>query len=148
MKYKAIPAQPLPPPLDEHKFELRVTRGLVIFCVLGYLLYFAARWGGPPMWALAWIEAIKPVLGALDAASRVNTTPFPVQMVIVYCAVGFPLLTVWGHVLDFVVPGFAENHPAQDERTSALEAGRCGIRMAGNGVHLFCSALPYIPQQY
>ncbi|SFW29582.1 hypothetical protein [Nitrosovibrio sp. Nv17] len=87
---------------EERRFHRVSQRDLLIFCVLGYVLYFTARWGEPPTWALAGIETLKPVLGALGNAARVSDVPFPAQVILIYCAFGFPFLTVWAMYRVFV----------------------------------------------
>lgn len=69
--------------------------GLVAFLITGYLLYYAAQAVTPPKWAVMTINMLKPTLKALSTAARISETPFPAQVVIVYCAVGSVTLTAW-----------------------------------------------------
>ncbi|SFW20426.1 hypothetical protein [Nitrosovibrio sp. Nv17] len=80
---------------EERRFNRISIGSVVTFLGLGYLLYFTARWVEPPMWALAWIDTLKPTLGALGTAARVSDTPFPAQVVIAYCAFSFLPLMAW-----------------------------------------------------
>ena len=89
--------KPQQQPISVHERHLgRIfLAGTSAFLVLGYVLYFTARSGTPPDWALTLIDALKPTLGALNTAARVSGAPFPAQAVIVYCAFGSIVLTAW-----------------------------------------------------
>ena len=54
-----------------------------VHVILGYSLYVVALWQtAPPVWALNYIEQLKPTLGALETAARLSDRPFPAQVMI------------------------------------------------------------------
>lgn len=80
--------------------------------VLWYSLYVTA-WAqaDPPLWALDWIEQLKPTFGALDTAARLSAHPFPAQVMILYAFLSTPLLGLYWVYYCFLV-----QHTAQDMR--------------------------------
>jgi len=71
----------------------------VLFLVIGYLFYFSAYLLPTPQWGRELMIWAMPTVKGLDSAARVGairgTDPFPAQVVILYCALGSILLTVW-----------------------------------------------------
>ena len=72
---------------------------LALFLITGYVFYFAAYLLPTPQWGRDLMTWAMPTVAALDSAARVaaikGTDPFPAQVVILYCAWGSILLTVW-----------------------------------------------------
>src|ERR1043165_8577339 len=75
--------------------------------ILGYSLYFVALWQiAPPVWALNFIEELKPTLGALETAVRLSDRPFLAQVMILYAIPSSILLGMY-----FIL---GETRPARD----------------------------------
>lgn len=76
-----------------------VLRGCAVFLFVGYVLYFMAVIFQPPSWALATIKWFSPTVNALRSAETVaalrGLSPFPAQVVILYCAWGSIALSAW-----------------------------------------------------
>ena len=75
-----------------------------VHVILGYSLYMVALLQTtPPLWALDFIEQLKPTLGALQTAARLSEHPFPAQMMILYAVLSSVLLGMyWAYSLFFV----------------------------------------------
>jgi hypothetical protein len=72
--------------------------------ILGYSLYVVALLQtAPPLWALNYIEQLKPTLGALETAARLSERPFSAQVMILYAILSSILLGLyWAYYLFFV----------------------------------------------
>ncbi|MBI5317496.1 MAG: hypothetical protein HZB34_16160 [Nitrospirae bacterium] len=72
--------------------------------ILGYSLYFVAvMQTAPPLWALNFIEQLKPTLGALETAARLSERPFSAQVMILYTVLSALLLGMyWVYYMFFV----------------------------------------------
>lgn len=70
-----------------------------VFLFAGYCLYLMAVIFPAPLWALMVIEWFMPIVRSLHSAANVaalhGQSPFPAQVVILYCAWGSIVLTVW-----------------------------------------------------
>jgi len=70
-----------------------------VFLLAGYCLYLMAVIFPAPSWALMVIEWSTPTVRALHSAANVaelrGQSPFPAQVVILYCAWGSIVLTAW-----------------------------------------------------
>jgi hypothetical protein len=73
-----------------------LVRSVVVYVVLWYSLYITA-WvpTDPPLWALDWIEQLKPTFGALETAARLSEHPFPAQVMTLYAFFSTPLLGLY-----------------------------------------------------
>ena len=85
--------------------------------ILGYSLYVGALWQtAPPVWALNFIEQLKPTLGALETAARLSERPFSAQVMILYAILSSILLGMyWGYYMFFV------NHICQESYRGMCE---------------------------
>jgi hypothetical protein len=68
------------------------------------------------LWALDWIEQLKPTFGALDTAARLSDHPFPTQVMILYAFLSTPLLGLY-----WVYYCFLAYHLAQDTHRGLCE---------------------------
>ena len=67
-----------------------------VHVIMGYSLYFVAlTQAAPPVWAIDYIEQLKPILGALETATRLSNRPFPAQVMILYTVISSVLLTMY-----------------------------------------------------
>jgi hypothetical protein len=84
-----------------------VVKSVGVYIVLWYALYVTA-WApaDPPLWALNYIEQLKPIFGALETAARLNEYPFPTQVMILYAFVSSPLLGLYWAYSIFGAPHF------------------------------------------
>jgi len=82
----------------------------VAHVILGYSLYgIALMQTAPPLWAVNFIEQLKPTLGALDTAARLSEHSFPTQVMILYAVLSSLLLGMyWAYSLFFVNHIFQE----------------------------------------
>lgn len=73
--------------------------GLILFLVIGYSLFFLAYFFSTPEWGKALMAYFAPIVKRLNNAARVSALtggdPFPAQVVILYCAWGSIVLTIW-----------------------------------------------------
>jgi hypothetical protein len=74
--------------------------GSLIYLSTGYLLYFAALYvGQAPECAAGFIQAMKALVIATataeKVAERLQSNPFPAQVVITYCTISTLFLTAW-----------------------------------------------------
>ena len=73
--------------------------GLILFLVIGYSLFFLAYFFPTPQWGKALMVYFAPIVKGLNYATRVSALkgedPFPAQVVILYCAWGSIVLTIW-----------------------------------------------------
>ena len=80
-----------------------------IHVILGCSLYMVALLQTtPPLWALDFIEQLKPTLGALQTAARLSEHPFPAQMMILYAVLSSFLLGMYWVYYIFGVQHFAQ----------------------------------------
>lgn len=86
--------------------------------ILGYSLYVVALWQtAPPLWALNYIEQLKPTLGALETAARLSDHPFPAQVMILYAVLSSVLLGMyWVYYMFFVIHMYQELYRSLCER--------------------------------
>ncbi|THJ10892.1 MAG: hypothetical protein CAF43_008590 [Nitrospira sp. CG24C] len=86
--------------------------------ILGYSLYFVALWQtAPPLWALDYIEQLKPTLGALETAARLSERPFSAQVMILYTVLSSLLLGMyWVYYMFFVNHLFQEAYRGMCEK--------------------------------
>ena len=89
-----------------------------IHVILGCSLYMVALLQTtPPLWALDFIEQLKPTLGALQTAARLSEHPFPTQMMILYAVLSSVLLGMyWAYSLFFVNHVFQEAYRGMCEQ--------------------------------
>lgn len=89
-----------------------------IHVILGYSLYVVALLQtSPPLWALHYIEQLKPTLGALETAARLSDHPFPAQVMILYAILSSLLLGMyWAYSLFFVNHLFQEAYRGMCEQ--------------------------------
>jgi hypothetical protein len=89
-----------------------------IHVILGYSLYVVALLQTPPpLWALHYIEQLKPTLGALETAARLSDHPFPAQVMILYAILSSLLLGMyWAYSLFFVNHLFQEAYRGMCEQ--------------------------------
>jgi hypothetical protein len=86
----------------------RVPRPLLVsfyaHVILWYSLYAVALLQtAPPLWALDFIEQLKPTLGALETAARLSERPFSAQVMILYTVLSSLLLGMyWVYYMFFV----------------------------------------------
>lgn len=89
----------VPNPDPSHTFASQRRPLLVSFfahVVIGYSLYFVALMQAePPVWAIDYIEQLKPTLGALETAARLSDRPFPAQVMILYTVISSILLGMY-----------------------------------------------------
>ncbi|MEQ1525174.1 MAG: hypothetical protein ABL911_00295 [Gallionella sp.] len=79
-------------------------KGLIVNVVLGYSFYFIARvQQEPPLWAITFIDHLKPTMKAMNVAARLSDNPFPAQVAILYVAVSTIPLTAYFLYLTFFV---------------------------------------------
>ncbi len=72
--------------------------------ILWYSLYgVALLQTAPPVWALDFIEQLKPTLGALETAARLSERPFPAQVMILYAIPSTLLLGMYWASYMFLV---------------------------------------------
>lgn len=90
--------------VDKQTYQARNTLRRIlcvclIFMLTGYALYFAALEVSPPSWAIAVVKMSAPTLKALSSAGQIanlrGQNPFPIQVIILYCAGGSLLLSGW-----------------------------------------------------
>jgi hypothetical protein len=93
---------------DLSRTESAVQRQLVVsiyaHAILGYSLYVVTLLQTtPPLWALNFIEQLKPTLGALETAARLSERPFSAQVMILYTVLSSLLLGMyWIYYMFFV----------------------------------------------
>ena len=82
------------------------------YVILGYSLYVVALLQTPPpLWALHYIEQLKPTLGALETAARLSERPFSAQVMILYTVLSSLLLGLyWVYYLLFVIHMWQESY--------------------------------------
>ena len=82
------------------------------YVILGYSLYVVALLQTPPpLWALNYIEQLKPTLGALETAARLSERPFSAQVMILYTVLSSLLLGLyWVYYLLFVIHMWQESY--------------------------------------
>ena len=81
-----------------------------VHVILGYSLYMVALLQtAPPVWALDYIEQLKPTLGALETAARLSERPFSAQVMILYTVLSSLLLGMY-----WVYHMFLVNHLFQE----------------------------------
>jgi hypothetical protein len=105
-----------------------------IHVILGYSLYVVALLQtSPPLWALHYIEQLKPTLGALETAARLSDHPFPAQVMILYAILSSLLLGMyWAYSLFFVNHLFQEAYRGmceQWQQTGILVKERLKVRL-------------------
>jgi len=126
-----------------------------IHVILGCSLYMVALLQTtPPLWALGFIEQLKPTLGALQTAARLSEHPFPAQMMILYTVLSSVLLGMyWAYSLFFVNHAFQEAYRGmceQWQQTGILFKERLKVRLyvGASGV-IFLYAFGYeLPISY
>jgi len=80
-----------------------------VHIILWYSLYVVALLQtAPPLWALNFIEQLKPTLGALDTAARLSQHPFSAQVMILYAILSSFLLGMYWVYYIFGVQHFAQ----------------------------------------
>ena len=86
--------------------------------ILGYSLYVVALLQtAPPVWALNYIEQLKPTLGTLETAARLSEYPFPAEVMILYAILSSILLGMyWVYYLFFVKHIWQETYRGICER--------------------------------
>ena len=89
-----------------------------IHVILGYSLYMVALLQTTsPLWALNFIEQLKPTLGALETAARLSERPFSAQVMILYAILSSFLLGMyWVYYLVFVIHMYPELYRRLCER--------------------------------
>lgn len=111
--------------------------------ILGYSLYgVALLQTAPPLWALNYIEQLKPTLGALETAARLSEHPFPAQVMILYAILSSLLLGLyWAYHMFFVNHLFQEAYrgiweqwqqtgiPLKERLKVRLKVGASGIML-------------------
>ena len=101
---------------DLSRTESAQRRSIVVsvyaYVILGYSLYVVALLQTPPpLWALNYIEQLKPTLGALETAARLSEHPFPAQVMILYTVLSSLLLGMyWFYYMSFVMHIFQESY--------------------------------------
>lgn len=86
------------PAFDDSPGHVRRVLGVsfIVYAVIGYILYFAAlAQPEPPIWAIGYIEQLKPIVTALNTAAQLSDRPFPMQVMIVYAVISSVLLMVY-----------------------------------------------------
>ena len=89
------------------------------YVILWYSLYVVALLlqTAPPLWALNYIEQLKPTLGALETAARLSERPFPAQVMILYTVLSSVLLGLyWVYYMFFVIHTFQESYRGMCEQ--------------------------------
>ena len=88
------------------------------YVILGYSLYVVALLQTPPpLWALHYIEQLKPTLGALETAARLSERPFSAQVMILYTVLSSILLGLyWVYYMFFVIHMYQELYRSLCER--------------------------------
>ncbi len=75
------------------------------YIVIGYVLFFAARALPTPVWGPDFMAWWAPVIKAIHTATRVGLLkdhdPFPIQLVILYCVLGMPLLVLYSAKIEY-----------------------------------------------
>lgn len=97
-----------------------------LFLTFGYIVFFAATLDPKQEWALYAIEAAKPFIGALNTAAKINTSPLPIQITIIYSLIGSFVISAWFAlkiILDTEYRKAMQNNSLKKSRSELAGAG-------------------------
>jgi hypothetical protein len=134
----------------------RIPRPLLVsffsHVILGYSLYVVALMQtAPPVWAVNFIEQLKPTLGALDTAARLSQHPFPAQVMILHAVLSSLLLGMYWVYYLFLVKHVRQEmyrRLCEQWRQSGLpfkeRPGFFGFRISGTVCLWLCTPDPLL----
>ncbi len=128
-------------------------RSLLLVCLfyilMGYVLFFAARLLPTPAWGSAFMAWWAPVIKAIQTATRVGLfkghDPFPIQLVILYCVLGTPLLVLYSAAVAFLSARLREKWFSNTIRhTRQTNYSRTKLFFIGLSVLFLFTFFPYL----